>query len=238
MKKVTGTLLLLLPGLLLLACASRPADSSRLSRIPATDAYCLEAQRIVTRTTVPMELVVHEDFNAFVKSKALIMGPGGRPEIQQFDWHDADGNIQGISCKMKNAEHLQLEFGAGMAGPEGYCHDMNQALYDLIRQQLPDPVYTTVIFDPNERNDKEMQRNQSGPEWLLPFTLTTLDAEGSLHIATKGFVINFTDPRYQRFPASWRGTHYCHLIAPEYLTRLLEGKAQAGAVVGRKAPRR
>ena len=75
------------------------------------------------------------------------------------------------------------------------------------------------------------------PTWLKPFTMTYLDPAGGLHIATKGFVINFTDPRYQKFPDSWRGTHYCHLVAPEYMERLLSGEAAAGAVIGREPDR-
>ena len=64
--------------------------------------------------------------------------------------------------------------------------------------------------------------------------LTDTDAAGGLHIATKGFVVKFSDPRYQKFPPSWRGTHYCHLIAPDYFRQLLEGEGVTGVVIGRK----
>jgi hypothetical protein len=220
-----------LPALLLTACATVPPGPYELSEIPATDRYCLAAQRVVTHTTVPMELVVHDDYAAFVKSKALIEGP----TIQQYNWYDRDGNIQGISCKMKNTDHLNLEFGEGAAGPDGFCQNMNQQVYRLVLQETDKPVFETVAFDLNEQTDIEQQRNQTGPEWLMPFTLTYLDEVGDLHVATKGFIIDFADPRYQRFPDSWRGTHYCHLIAPEYLAELLRGEAEADAVVGRKA---
>jgi hypothetical protein len=104
-----------------------------------------------------------------------------------------------------------------------------------LQQQMPNPEVTSVTFDLSESLDTKAQSNMIGPIWLKPFTLTYLDDTGDLHVATKGFVVDFTDPRYQKFPASWRGTHYCHFIAPDYFAALLQGEAEAGAVVGREA---
>jgi hypothetical protein len=222
--------LVLVPLALLVACTGISSTSVELQTLPATDVYCLEAQRVVTRTNVPMQLVVHEDFDAFVKSKAVIEGP----TIHQYNWYSAAGDIIGISCKMKSADHLNIEFGEGSAGPDGYCHDMNRQVYTLVRKQVQNIVVTEVIFDPSESLDTPEQQNMIGPVWLQPFKLTATDESGGLHIATKGFVIDFTDPRYQKFPPSWRGTHYCHLIAPDYLGELLQGAAAPGAIVGRK----
>jgi hypothetical protein len=225
--------LILLVALLVTACASHPPKAFELSEIPAANSYCLEAQRIVSRTAIPMQLIVHEDFNAFVKSKAVIEGP----TIHQFNWHDPEGKIQGISCKMKSADHLNIAFGAGAAGPDGFCQDMNRQVYRLLQEQIADPIFDSVIFDLSESIDSKEQSNMIGPIWLKPFIMTYLDPAGELHIATKGFVIDFSDPRYQKFPSSWRGTHYCHLIAPEHLAGLLNGEAEAGAIVGREAER-
>lgn len=223
--------LLFLPLVFLAACSTVPADTYTLNKIPVADNYCLEAQRIVTRTDIPMKLMVHEDFDAYVKSKTTIEGP----TIHQYNWYADTGAIQGISCKMKSADHLNLEFGEGSAGPDGLCHDMNRQLYILLQQQITDPEFASVSFDLSESLDTNAQSNMIGPVWLKPFKLTHLDDAGDLHVATKGFVIDFTDPRYQKFPATWRGTHYCHFIAPDYFAALLQGEADAGAVVGREA---
>jgi len=158
-------------------------------------------------------------------------------QLHQYNWHDEAGNITGYSCKMKAADHIQLAFGADSAGPDGYCHDMNESVYALIRRQTPHSNFANVVFDPSERTDSEAQRNMIGPVWLFPFTLTSVDADNNLHIATKGFTVAFDDPRFQRFPPSWRGTHYCHLIAPAHLQRILNGSAETGAIIGRKATR-
>jgi hypothetical protein len=225
--------LILLAALLVTACASQQTNTFELGMIPATNSYCLEAQRIVSRTTIPMQLIVHEDFNAFVKSKTSIEGP----TIHQFNWYDPESNIQGISCKMKSADHLNMAFGAGAAGPDGFCQDMNRQVYQLLLQKTANPALIPVEFDLSESIKSKEQSNMIGPIWLKPFTMTYLDPAGVLHIATKGFVVNFADPRYQKFPPSWRGTHYCHLIAPKYLASLLNGEAAAGAIVGREAER-
>lgn len=220
--------LVLAVALLLSGCASRPAGPFALMQIPATEDYCAAAQRVVTKTNVSARLVVHTDLDAFIKSKAVIEGP----TIHQYAWHDPQGNLVAISCKMKSADHLNIAFGAGTAGPDGYCHDMNEQVYGLLRKQIGRPVVTDVVFDPSERLDTPEQAAMIGPVWLQPFTLTYFDASDALHIATKGFVIEYGDPRYQRFPPSWRGTHYCHLVAPEYLGGLMQGRASAGATVG------
>jgi hypothetical protein len=233
MNSSTRILALLLPTLFMVACASHPPQAFELSEIPAANSYCLEAQRIVSRTTIPMQLIVHEDFNAFVKSKTSIEGP----TIHQFNWYDPESNIQGISCKMKSADHLNMAFGAGAAGPDGFCQDMNRQVYQLLLQKTANPALIPVEFDLSESIKSKEQSNMIGPIWLKPFTMTYLDPAGVLHIATKGFVVNFADPRYQKFPPSWRGTHYCHLIAPKYLASLLNGEAAAGAIVGREAER-
>lgn len=211
------------------SCTMQPQENYQLKSLPMLDQYCLAAQRVVSRTNVPMQLVVHTEFTTFVKSKAVIEGP----TIHQYNWYDDDGMILGVSCKMKSADHLQLVYGDESAGPEGYCHDMNRQIYRVLQRQITDPVIESVIFDPSESLDTKEQASMIGPTWLLPFTLTRFDDSGDLHVATKGFVIDFLDPRYEKFPPSWRGTHYCHLIAPDYFARLLTGNAEAGAIIGR-----
>jgi hypothetical protein len=216
---------------LLAACAAGgPAPDRDLRALPATAEFCLAAERIVTRTVIPMRLEVQPDFNAFVKSKALIEGP----TLQQFEWREADGRLLAISCKLKNADHLVATFGAGTAGPDGACQDMNRAIHALVAREVKDPVFRRVVFDPNETVANEKEPGMTGPDWLAPFTLTSRDADGALRIHTKGFVVDFTDPRYAQMPVRFRGVHYCHFIAPAHLRDLLTGRAEPGVTVGRK----
>ena len=65
-----------------------------------------------------------------------------------------------------------------------------------------------------------------GPEWLQPFEMVRTDLAGTLHIVAKVMRNDWTDPKLADVPARFKGTHYCQLIAPDYLQRLLTGKAK------------
>ena len=69
-------------------------------------------------------------------------------------------------------------------------------------------------------------------DWLAPFLLTTEDDAGTLTIHSKGFRVDWLDPRFANMDARVRGVHYCHLIAPGYLRDLLSGGAAAGLEIG------
>lgn len=216
---------------LLAACAATgPALDRDLPALPPTAEFCLAAERVVTRTAIPMRLEVHADFDAFVKSKALIEGP----TLQQYEWRAPDGRLLGISCKLKNADHLVAAFGAGVAGPDGACQDMNRAVYANVAREVREAAFARVVFDPNEIVVNEKEPGMTGPDWLAPFVLTSVDADGTLRIHTKGFVVNFTDPQFAQMPVRFRGVHYCHFIAPGHLRDLLEGRAAPGVTIGRK----
>ena len=219
-------------SLLVVGCASGPEEFARLREMPTADEFCQAAQRVVTKTAVPVELVVHEDFTGFVKSKAIIDGPNG-PQIQQINWYADDGSVLGISCKLKSADHLNLTFGPDVAGPDGACQDMNQAVFALVGRRVTDPAYTSVSFDPQETVYNEENPGMTVPDWLAPFEMTSADGD-SLTIHTKGFIVDFTDPTYEKAPPRFRGVHYCHLMAPEYFEALLRGDAPAGVSVGQR----
>lgn len=208
---------------------SAAGSDTGLHALPAEAGFCLAAARLVTRTAVPMELQVHSDFDAFVKSKALIEGP----TLQQFNWNDDQGRLVAISCKLKSADHLVAAFGPGSAGPDGTCQDMNRAVYALVVRDVRTPTYDRVIFDSRETVANAENPGMTGPDWLAPFTLTSVDPDGTLRVHTKGFIVGFSDPQFAMAPVRFRGVHYCHFIAPQHLRDLLENRAQPGAMIGR-----
>jgi hypothetical protein len=231
-KETLMRISVLVPLALIASCASESEEFAKLREIPEADDYCLSAQRVVTKTAVPVDLVLHEDFNAFVKSKAVIDGPNG-PQIQQFNWYDDDGAILGVSCKLKSADHLNMTFGPDTAGPDGTCQDMNQAVFRLVGRRVSEPAYRNVSFDPNETVFNEANPGMTGPDWLAPFVMTSAEGD-TLTIHTKGFIVDFADPAYAEAPERFRGLHYCHLVAPEHFEALLRGEAEPGATVGRE----
>jgi hypothetical protein len=222
---VTCTWIMLPTGL-----AIAESRTPTLADVPATESYCLAAQRVITSTTVPMDLVVHDDFDSFVNSKALIEGP----TIQQYIWRNNDGSPVGVSCKMKSADHLQFVYGYESAGPDGLCQDINWQVYQSIAAEVKQPAYPEVLFDVGEEVSNNKRPAMTGPDWLAPYSMTYVDAAGALHVAARGFVVDFNDPRYRKAPEKFRGVHYCHLIAPEYLRALISGEREPGAMVGKR----
>jgi hypothetical protein len=198
----------------------------------ALDEFCLEAQAFVVRTSIRPALIVHGDFDAFVSSKALI-----EPlSIQQYVWYENDAGRDPvmISCKLKGADHLNETFGAGTAGPHRLCQDFNARIDAELRRRAGAAGLAPVVFDAGEAVVNSKEPGMTGPDWLAPYEMTWRDAAGTLHVRSKGFRVDWLDPRYQRMPARFRGVQYCHFIAPDYLRRLLTGDAQPGIVVGRR----
>ena len=185
------------------ACSDAPENYAELREMPELEKFCLSAQRVVERTGMRFELVVHEDFNAFVKSKAILDGPNG-PQIQQYNWQDDAGEVFAISCKLKNESHLNPVYGEGTAGPAGVCQDMNREVFRLASSWVREPAYKQVTFVADETHTDAGDPIVSGPDWLKTFTMTAVDNAGALRIATKGYVQDFGDPRYQKAPERFR----------------------------------
>lgn len=210
-------------------CASQPPASTGS---PPLAEFCLEAQRVVVRTQVAPALVLHTDFDSFVKSKAAI-----EPlTIQQYIWFEDDDPARPvmISCKLKSADHLNEAFGPGTSAGNGRCQDMNRLTWDRVRASLGSVEVAQVIFDPAEEVRNTENPGMTGPDWLKPYEMTWRDQSGSLHVRSKGFRVDWTDPRFAAMPGRFRGVQYCHLVAPEYLARLVTGKARAGLYIGRE----
>lgn len=199
---------------------------------PPLTEFCLEAQRVIVRTAVTPALEVHTDFDGFVKSKASI-----EPlTIHQYTWYESDDPARPVmvSCKLKSADHLNSAFGAGTAAGNGACQDMNRLTWNRVRAALGAEAVLPVDFDPAEEVRNDANPGLTGPDWLKPYEMVSRGPAGSLVVHSKGFRVDWTDPRFQAMPARFRGVQYCHLIAPEYLARLVTGQAQPGLRVGRE----
>jgi hypothetical protein len=218
------------------ACTS--VRGGAVADVPALEEYCRVAQRVVTRTDRPVNLIVRESFDAFVKSKAIIPdGDAAIPEIQQFNWAGPDGSVVGISCKLKSADHLNLVYGEGTAGPDGACQDMNRYVLASLRIAPDDYRYERVVFDPTEQPQTRgvpPVEGGAGPQWLQPYVAIEMDADNALVVKTKGFRVDFLDPRFEQAPARFRGVHYCHFVAPDHLRAVVTGAAAPGVMIGRE----
>lgn len=187
--------------------------------------FCSDAQRLLTGSRVTAANDVYTDRAAFILSKAAV-----RPlETRQFtSYEDAvSAHPKVVSCKMKTADHIRSEYGAGQADADGSCASINQRSLEAVlgsmtrreRQRLKfGERFQRIVVEPDEVVD-------NGGDWLKPFAIAWKDERGALHLQAKGMNKGWTDPRYVSAPTQFRGVRYCHLVAPEYLRRLLLGEA-------------
>lgn len=219
---------LVVAGLVMLTtigCAGQADRSPTVDTWPLVE-FCSDAQQLIASTALRASSVVHDDYQAFVLSK-----PKVRPlETEQFHWYEdaARVKLKMISCKMKTTDHLRAEYGGSAAGTEGLCAAVNQhslaaALTSLRRARHGKLRYDggrRIVFDPEELTNL-------GPEWLKSHEIAWEDAQGVLHVQSRAMRNDWLDPRYLKAPPQFRGTRYCHLIAPDYLQRLLTGATPA-----------
>jgi hypothetical protein len=187
--------------------------------------FCAESQRTLVSARVPIRSTTHSDYQAFVASK-----PEVKPVTVQQYIRYADGLVpraEMISCKFKSADHIRAEHGPNAAGAPSSCAFLNRRTLDGVlsslskreRKMLQFKSGTAVLID------ADIMATQ-GPQWLEPFRMVWVDVGGTLRIQAKGMRNDWTDPRLANAPLRLKGTHYCHLIAPDYLKALLLGEAK------------
>jgi hypothetical protein len=209
------------------ARGDRAPDPDRAVAEAATtsDHFCSDAQRLITASRVPAVNTVYTDRDAFVSSKA-----SARPlQTRQYGTYEDESRTQlkMVSCKMKTADHIRTEYGADQAGADASCASLNQHSLDAVLATLSRAERRRLAFggaagrivvEPDEVVD-------NGGDWLKPFTSAWVDPGGVLHLKAKGMNKGWLDPRHASAQPQFRGVRYCHLVAPEYLRRVLLGDA-------------
>lgn len=204
------------------ACTTPSLPAATATSNPDLSGFCTEAQQRIAGTSLRSENTLYTDYEAFVKSK-----PGVRPlRTEQFVWlsDEARAEPKMISCKMKTSDHIATEYGADQTTGEGQCADINRATLARVldsmtaaeRRRLRFARGTQIVFEPEIRTTE-------GPVWLAAFPLVTRGDDGALHIHSKAMRNDWLDPALAKAPPQFKGTRYCHLIAPQYLARLLRG---------------
>lgn len=207
-------------------CAtSPPATTAVPAAFDLTD-FCADAQQRISGTALRPDNVLHTEYTAFVKSK-----PSVRPlRTEQYVWFEDEARARPkmVSCKMKTADHIATEYGAGQVAGEGECADINRATLERVLASMDSGEQRRLRFDGGARVVFEPEfRTADGPVWLAPFALTTLGSDGALHIHSLAMRNDWLDPALANAPPQFKGTRYCHLIAPQYLLRVLRGDVPA-----------
>lgn len=174
------------------------------------------------RPPLPIDNVVHQGMESFVAAK-----PQVRPlRTHQFVSRDGDGRAVQIRCKGKSADHINTVHGDGTASGESACGAVNRTTLRSVGASLSAPERAGAVHDPAKVVVDEDTQTLTGAEWTQEFSSTAVE-DGVLHLRAYALVVEWLDPRWQNLPEAFRGVHYCTLIAPGHLRRVLLGEVPA-----------
>jgi hypothetical protein len=215
-------------ALVVAGCASdsRPTVVGQPFVLPALNDYCAIAQKEIAASRVPARNVLMTDWQAFSRAS-----PSVKPleTMQYVGYADAQRTRpRMISCKLHSAEQIRAEYGATAAGESTTCARLNRRTLDAVfltltdrqKKKMPFNGALPVALDPDEQASSESQ-------WLEGFTMVQTDAGGTLRIRAKSLRPGSGPLRHTSASgAATDGRQYCHLIAPDYLKRILTGDVQ------------
>jgi len=213
-------------GLVAAGCASdpRPVVVGQPMSVPTLAEYCAVAQKEIATARVPARNVLVGDYQAFSRAS-----PSVKPleTLQYIGYADAQHTkARMISCKLHSAERIRAEYGATAAGESTTCARLNRRTLDAVmltltdrqKKKIPFKGSVAVLLEPDEVATTEVQ-------WHEAFTMVQTDAGGTLRIRAKSLRSDGSMRVSSKANAA-NGRHYCHLIAPDYLKRILIGEVQ------------
>jgi hypothetical protein len=217
-------------GAVLAGCASdpRPVVVGQPNALPAINDYCAAAQKEIANSRVPARNVIVTDYAAFARATPSLSPLETLQYVGYSD--DRQSKARMISCKLHSAERIRAQYGATAAGESTTCARLNRRTLDAVmvtlsdrqRKKMPFNGALPVALDPDEQAASEAQ-------WLEGFTMVQTDAGGTLRIRAKSLRAGSGTLRRTSTSASTTisdGRQYCHLIAPDYLKRILVGEVQ------------
>jgi len=188
--------------------------------------FCAWAQQVAAGTALTANVVTHAVFDDFVKSKASYS-----PFTVQQYWSNPvagpDGLARVVSCKMSTAERINHahQADAPVAAGDESCDKVHREVLTALLNTIPRDAL--AVPADSLRVDQE-ERTYIGPMWLRPWPFQPLsrDAAGLLHIHSRALYVPFA--WWIPMPDRFKGAHYCHLIAPDFLEAVLRGDVPAG----------
>jgi len=213
-------------ALVVAGCASdsRPTVVGQPFVLPALNDYCAIAQKEIAASRVPARNVLMTDWQAFSRAS-----PSVKPleTMQYVGYADSQRTRpRMISCKLHSSERIRAEYGATAAGEASSCARLNRRTLDAVmlsltdrqKKKMPFKGSIGVLLDPDEQATTEAQ-------WLEAFTMVQTDAGGTLRIRAKS-LRGDGNMKVSSKARATSGRQYCHLIAPDYLKRILTGEVQ------------
>jgi hypothetical protein len=206
-----------------LTVALSPARPATLDQSHA--GFCAEVQRRLVGTALPIENVVETGFDPFKLSK-----PAVRPlRTHQYLASGEDGRALQLSCKTKTADHLRSAHGAGALSrqppdrPDRACRDLHRDMIREIWRSLSADERRSAPFPPSRVMLEPDALSYTGSGWVRSRANAWRGPDDMLHLRSAALFAAWEDWRWKVMPDTWRGNHYCHLVAPERLRQLMLG---------------
>lgn len=203
------------------AAHAAAAPSAALAR---TDAgFCGEILRLLTGTRLPLRNAVLTEFAEFVAAK-----PSVAPlETRQWVEYEDAGRTRPmlVACKTKSSDHLRAVHGAAAAPrPESSCRDAQRAVVAATWAAMPAGERRSARWPPTQLMLDPDDLGVLGSEFVKPYEFLYLGPDGRPHLRAKAQFTAWGDWRWKFMPARFRGTHYCRVVAPEHVARLIRGE--------------
>lgn len=214
-------------GALVAGCASdpRPVVVGQPLSLPGTGEYCASAQKEIASSRIPARNVVLTDYQVFARATPSVQPLETLQFVQYADEKQTRPRM--ISCKLHTAERIRAAHGATAAGESTTCARLNRRTLDAVmtslterqKKKMPFKGTVPILLEPDEQSANESQ-------WLEAFTMVQTDAGGTLRLRAKSLR---GDGKVRVSNKAPGGRQYCHLIAPDYLKRILLGEVQLPA---------
>jgi hypothetical protein len=213
-------------ALLAAGCASdpRPVVVGQPLTLPAINDYCAIAQKEVAGSRVPARNKLMPEYGAFSAASPSLQPLETLQFVQYADQQRTRPRM--ISCKLHSADKIRSAYGATAAGESTTCARLNRRTLDVVmasltdrqKKKMPFKGSIPILLDPDEQATSEAQ-------WLESFTMVQTDAGGTLRVRAKS-LRGDGNLRVSNKNNGTGGRQYCHLIAPDYLKRILLGEVQ------------
>ena len=228
--KVRNVACLALSVALATACASdpKPMVVGKPFTLPAINEYCSVAQKELAASRVPARNVLMTDYQSFSRASPQVKPLETMQFVAYADSQHAKARM--ISCKLHSADRIRAEYGANAAGEPSSCARLNRRTLDAVlaslterqKKKMPFKGTVPVMLEPDLQAANEA-------EWLQEFTMVQTDAGGTLRIRAKSLGSPAPGARTSNKGTGGVTRQYCHLIAPDYLKRILVGEVQPPA---------
>jgi hypothetical protein len=183
--------------------------------------FCGRAQSYITGSTPRVTNTVHDGIESFQRTPPMVQPL----TTQQYDWPDERGPSKAasrISCKLVTADRIRAVYGPQAARTEATCEQVNRYTLGVVLGGLTPEERERALFGKGRKVRFERDRLLASPaDWYTAYEMASVDGSGRLRIAANALRIDWADPKQAQLPEQSRGLHFCHLIAPDYLRRLL-----------------